>query len=173
VVQYESGNTTAFEEIYRRHRDPLYRYFLRGARSEAAAADLFQECWAAVVRARTGYRPTARFAAWLYRIAHSKLVDHVRSRTDAMLTLEDTAEPAAAEFERPDRVAEAAGVAARLLRALALLPLEQRTAFLLREEGELSLEEIAEVTGVGRETVKSRLRYALAKLREELSDVRP
>jgi RNA polymerase sigma-70 factor (ECF subfamily) len=72
------------------------------------------------------------------------------------------------EVEQPERVAARRQTAQQLLRALALLPDEQREVFLLHEEGELTLEEIAEVTGVGRETAKSRLRYALTKLRQEL-----
>lgn len=163
----------AFEVLYRRHKDPLYRYFLRGAGNEATAAELFQECWAAVVRSRAAYEPRAKFTTWLYRIAHSKLVDQVRLRLDRNQPLDEAAEPEAPAHERPDRAAESAGTAARLLKALALLPQEQREAFLMKEEGGLSLEEIAESTGVGRETVKSRLRYALVKLRQELSDVWP
>jgi RNA polymerase sigma-70 factor, ECF subfamily len=172
MLSYASGNLGAFETLYRRHKDPLYRYCLRGARSEAIAAELFQECWSAVVRTRAQYRPTARFATWLYRIAHNKLVDHWRTQ----LTAEPLApgqEPAALESQQPEWQAESASTAVRLLQALAALPLEQRAAFLLKEEGGLSLEEIAEATSVGRETVKSRLRYALVKLREELSDVWP
>jgi len=60
----------------------------------------------------------------------------------------------------------------RLVRALAELPAAQRDAFLLQQEAGLSLAEIAELTGAGDETVKSRLRYATAKLREALGDVR-
>jgi len=173
MLSYRSGDMVAFEMLYRRHKDPLYRYFLRGVQNQATAAELFQECWTAVVRARREYEPRARFTAWLYQIAHSKLVDHVRLRTDRLRPLEETAEAEAPAHERPERAAESASTARRLLQALALLPLEQRTAFLLKEEGGLSLEEIAAATQVGRETVKSRLRYALVKLREELSDVWP
>lgn len=173
MLAYRGGDLAAFEILYRRHKDPLYRYLLRGVRNPATAAELFQETWTAVVRVRRDYQSRARFGAWLYRIAHSKLVDHVRLRTDALQPLDDTAEPAAPETDRPDRAAEAVSTARRLLQALSRLPMEQRTAFLLKEEGGLSLEEIAEVMEVGRETVKSRLRYALVKLREELSDVWP
>ena len=163
----------AFEMLYRRHKDPLYRYFLRAVRNEATAAELFQDCWAAVVHARHGYEPRARFTTWLYRIAHSKLIDFVRRQPQAPLDLDEIEPPQAPVAERPDHIAEAAGIGRRLLQALALLPLEQREAFLLKEEGGLSLEQIAETTGVGRETVKSRLRYALVKLRGELNDVWP
>jgi RNA polymerase sigma-70 factor, ECF subfamily len=76
----------------------------------------------------------------------------------------------APESERPDVTAARRSEATRLLRALALLPAEQREVIVLREERDLTLEQIAEIQGVGRETVKSRLRYALAKLREVIGD---
>lgn len=173
MQQYGNGDMAAFETLYRRHKDPLYRYCLRGAGREAVAAELFQECWGAVVRSRASYQPSAKFSTWLYRIAHNKLVDHLRLSHLAAQPLDETAEPEAPAQERPDAAAESASTARRLLQALARLPMEQREAFLLKEEADLSLEEIAEATGVGRETVKSRLRYALVKLREELSDVWP
>jgi len=85
--------------------------------------------------------------------------------------LENVPEPLAPRHHEPDRQEQSRQARHRILKALAQLPEEQRTAFLLQQEGELSLEDIAGITDVGRETVKSRLRYALAKLRQELSDV--
>jgi RNA polymerase sigma-70 factor (ECF subfamily) len=171
MVSYGSGDMAAFEMLYRRHKDPLYRTMLRACGNESAAAEIFQETWAAVVRSRGSYEPKAKFSTWLYRLAHSKLIDHVRLQRPTE-TLEDDAPHAAPPHRQPERETENAQLGLRLRQVLAQLPQEQRVAFLLKEEGDLSLEEIAEVTGVGRETVKSRLRYALVKLREELSDVR-
>lgn len=173
MLDYKSGNMTAFELLYRRHKDPLFRYLLRGAQNEATAAEVFQDTWAAVVRTRGSYEVKAKFTTWLYRIAHNKLMDAVSLTMLAAQSIEDVEEPEAPAHERPDQQSESASVARRILQVLAQLPLEQREAVLLKEEGGLSLEEIAEATGVGRETVKSRLRYALVKLREELSDVWP
>ncbi|MFA5938232.1 MAG: sigma-70 family RNA polymerase sigma factor [Sinimarinibacterium sp.] len=172
MMRYRSGDLAAFESLYRRHRDPLYRYFLRSVPQEAVAAELFQESWAAVIGARARYEAQAKFTTWLYRIAHNKLIDHFR-QAHPTVSLDDSEEPPAPVAERPDAVAESASTARRLLDALARLPLPQRSAFLLKEEGGMSLEEIADTLGVGRETVKSRLRYALVKLRSELSDVWP
>lgn len=173
MMAYQGGDMAAFEQLYRRHKDPLYRYLLRGSGREAVAAELFQDTWAALVGARNRYEPRARFSTWLYRIAHSKLVDHVRASPANLTGLEEVPEPVAPATERPEVVAEMSDLARRLLGALAGLPIEQRSAFLLKEEGELSLDEIASAMNVGRETVKSRLRYALVKLRAELSDVWP
>lgn len=176
MQNYQNGNMAAFDQLYRRHKDPLWRFFLRAGQNEATAAELFQETWAAVIKSRARYEARAKFTTWLYHLAHSKLMDQLRQRrlgTESLDSLDAAAEPVAPEQERPERKAESVSLARRILQGLAVLPLEQREAFLLKEEGGLSLEEIAQTTGVGRETVKSRLRYALVKLREELADVYP
>lgn len=166
--RYAKGDTTAFEVLYARHKDPLYRYLVRGCSDRALAGELFQDVWMRVIRARKRYRPKARFSVWLYTIAHNRLVDHYRRDRPSGEVPEMTAPSAdqpAAQAERSER-------AARLRAALDRLPFEQREAILLKEEQDLTIKEIAAVTGVGAETVKSRLRYALAKLREELPDDR-
>jgi RNA polymerase sigma-70 factor (ECF subfamily) len=166
---YAGGEAAAFEALYRRHKDALYRYLLRGVSSPDVAAELFQDVWKNLIQARLRYRPDAPFGAWLYKLAHNRLTDHYRMQRPTTEVPEDLAAP---EGERPDVAAGRRSEAARLLQALALLPAEQREVIVLREEQDLTLEQIAEVQGVGRETVKSRLRYALAKLREVLGDDR-
>lgn len=160
---YAGGDAAAFETLYRRHKDALYRYLLRGTASPDLAAELFQDVWKNLIQARMRYRPDAPFGAWLFRMAHNRLMDHFRAQRPTSEVPEDLPAP---ESERPDEMTSRRFEAARLLRALALLPAEQREVIVLREERELTLEQIAEIQGVGRETVKSRLRYALAKLRE-------
>lgn len=171
MQRYQGGDVRAFEALYRRHKDPLYRYLLRGCGDRDIAAELFQDTWARLIRARGDWQPRGRFAAWLYRLAHNRLMDHFRLARLATQPLDEANDPPADDRAQPERLAQAAQQGRRILQALALLPAEQRTAFLLKEEGGLTLEEIAAVTEVGRETVKSRLRYALAKLRQELADV--
>lgn len=173
MLAYQSGDMAAFERLYRRHKDPLWRYLLRGCDDRDAVAEMFQDVWAGLVRGRDGWQPRAKFTTWLYTLAHHRLVDHYRLRRLSTATIEEAANVAAPEHRRPDACAGNAQLRQRLTQVLAQLPLEQREAFLLKEEGGLSLEEIGAATGVGRETVKSRLRYALAKLRQELSDVWP
>jgi len=173
MLQYRNGSMAAFETLYRRHKDPLWRYLLRGAEDREAVAEMFQDIWSGVVRSRSSWQPQARFTTWLYTLAHNRLVDYYRLRRLATAPLEAADDVAAPEQDGPDAAARVAQLRQRLLDGLAQLPHEQREAFLLKEEGGLSLEEIGEVTGVGRETVKSRLRYALVKLRQELSDVWP
>jgi len=164
---YAGGDMAAFEALYRRHKDALYRYLLRGTSSPDLAAELFQDVWKNLIQARLRYRPDAPFGAFLFKLAHNRLMDHFRMQRPTTAVPEDLPAP---ESERPDRTVERRAQAARLLQALALLPSEQREVIVLREERDLTLEQIAEIQGVGRETVKSRLRYALAKLREVLDD---
>ena len=164
---YAGGDAAAFETLYRRHKDALYRYLLRGTSSPDAAADLFQDVWRNLIQARARYRPDAPFGAWLYKLAHNRMMDHFRMQRPTTEVSEDLEAP---RSERPDETVARRSEALRLLDALAALPAEQREVIVLREERDLTLEQIAEVQGVGRETVKSRLRYALAKLREVLDD---
>lgn len=167
MQRYAAGDMVAFDELYARHRGPLYRYFLRGCGDQDVAGELFQDVWTALIRARHRYRPQARFTTWLFRMAHNRLIDHYRRQRPRGDMPRDLATPGR---DDPEHRADRRQAADRLLAAIADLPLEQREAIVLKEERGLSLTDIAEVTGVGRETVKSRLRYALAKLRETLAD---
>jgi RNA polymerase sigma-70 factor (ECF subfamily) len=171
MLCYQRGELAAFELLYQRHRGGSYRYLLRGCGNDDIAAELFQDVWASVVRSRARYEVKARFATWLYKLAHNRLIDHYRASRPAHEVIDETIELAAPEHLQPEAQAHALSTQRRLLQALSALPAEQREAFLMKEEGGLSLEQIAEVTGVGRETVKSRLRYALSRLRGALADV--
>ena len=183
MLAYRGGEGAAFEALYARWRGPLYRYFLRQCGHAGQADELFQDVFMRVIGAAAGYEPTAKFSTWLFRIARNRLVDHWRKiGREPVDPLEaggdgedgDDGEfdPPAPALEAPERRAEQKQLGAALLAALAELPEVQREAFLLAEEGGLTLEEIASVAGVGRETVKSRLRYATAKLRSRLESWR-
>jgi RNA polymerase sigma-70 factor (ECF subfamily) len=170
MLAYRGGNAAAFDELYRRHKAPLYRYLVRQCRDAAVAEELFQDIWSNLIRARASYTVTARFTTYLYRLAHNRLIDHYRRRAPAAIVSFDDedaapAEPPAPRHEQPDAVYDSKQRAARLLALLAELPEAQREAFVLQHESGMSVEEIAEATGVSRETAKSRLRYAMTKLR--------
>lgn len=171
MQRYQRGDAAAFETLYRRHRDPVFRYLLRGCSNRERAAELFQDVWMSVVKSAASWEPRAKFTTWLYRLAHNRVVDDYRLARLATEPLEADIPVAAPEHQQPEAEVSGRQRLQRVLVAVQRLPLEQREAFLLKEEGGMSLEEIGEATGVGRETVKSRLRYALAKLRQELSDV--
>lgn len=175
MLRYRDGDIAAFDILYARHRGPLFRYLVRHCQDQEQAADLFQEIWAKITTRRAQYRPAAKFTTYLYRVAHNCLVDHYRRHTRRPLSTEVAIEDqfAADDFRspaQPERLTASRQLADLFKDALGRLPDVQREAFLLREETGLSLDEIARVTGVGPETVKSRLRYAVAKLRAALPD---
>ncbi len=171
MLRYRDGDAASFNELYGRHRGGVFRYVLRQVGLRSAAEEVFQEIWMNIISSRARYRVEARFATFLYHVAHNCVIDHFRRKTPLhLISLDDDAEEAnqvaGPVRDQPERAVALRQSAARLLNALALLPPEQREVFMLHEEGGLTLDEIATVTGTGRETVKSRLRYALAKLRE-------
>ncbi|MGD9264855.1 MAG: RNA polymerase sigma factor [Lysobacterales bacterium] len=167
MQRYARGDADAFEELYRRHRGPLYRYFLRQVTDTTTANDLYQGAWEKVIKARKRYRPSAPFTTWMYRIAHNHLVDHYRRQRPT-----EPLQEAAIEGLQTGPAQEAIGNEDRdrLRSAMLSLPPEQRDALLLKLESGLKMEDIARVTGVSRETVKSRLRYAVGKLRQVMHE---
>lgn len=170
MERYRAGDLAAFEELYRRHKDPLYRYLLRLGYRRDTADDVFQEVWGKIIKARDSYRPTALFRTFLFRIAHNCFVDHLRrNRRHDYASVADPDQQETGDAG-PEAHAERELLRRRLEQALGELPQDQRDAWLLYEEGGLSPEQIAEVTGVNRETAKSRIRYATKKLRDRLGE---
>ncbi|WP_146909915.1 RNA polymerase sigma factor [Arenimonas daejeonensis] len=170
MLAYGAGDVAAFQTLYSRHRGPLFRHLGRQVRDTALAEELFQDVWQRVITARERYRPDAKFGTWLYQIAHNRVADHWRAkqhRPDAPGDADELASRVP-DPETPERQLSSFEERRRLQLALEELPEDQREVVLLRLEQELSLEEIGEITGVGRETVKSRLRYAMDKLRARL-----
>lgn len=187
MLRYAAGDAPAFERLYARHRGGLFRFILRQCGERGTAEELFQDVWSNLIQARAGYRPEARFATWLYTLAHNRVVDWYRRRSKVVWLQfgadEDAQsgegvdgarleEFAALRLEQPEVRAESKQLAARLLELLDELPPAQREAFLLHEEGGLSLAEIAAATQTAAQTAKSRLRYAIARLRRGLMEMR-
>jgi RNA polymerase sigma-70 factor (ECF subfamily) len=170
MLRFQGGDVRAFEDLVRRHRTPVFSFLLRLVRERGRAEDLCQETFLRVVRAADGWQPRAPFRTWLYAVARNLAFDEARRQAFRRVEpLDDPARAAAASDDpAPDRAAEAALVRPKLEAALASLPDEQREVFLLREHAGLRFHEIAAVTGVPENTVKSRMRYALEALREKL-----
>jgi len=165
MQRYAKGDAKAFDLLYARHRAPLYRYFIRQVNNPATANDLYQGAWEKIIKARGRYRPSSPFKVWMYRIAHNHLVDHYRR----IRPLDSVETDTLADTQSDPAQCVVASEQTELLRAgISALPLAQRTTLLLQLETGLKMEEIARVTGVGRETVKSRLRYAVNYLKRSL-----
>lgn len=182
MLGYARGEAGSFERLYARHKGPTFRYFLRHTCDRAAAEELHQDLWLKVVRARGRYAAEARFTTWLYTLARHRLVDHWRAQRGArFVSLEDDCgdgqqddgndSGARADHADPLHRVIDAQAGTRLQDALTHVPAAQRDAFLLHVEAGLSLGEIATVSGVPSETVKSRLRYAYRRLRAALEDL--
>lgn len=173
MLRYRKGDVRAFEMLYERHKGALYRYLQRLCRSQEVANDLFQEVWSKVIASRERYEVRARFTTFLFHIAHNCAIDHFRragrpqekGAQDVDALADELSGPG---HESPDAALSEAQLRADFKRALDELPAEQRDVFLLYEETGLGLEDIGRITGVAMETAKSRLRYALGKLRGAL-----
>ena len=177
MQRYAQGDVPAFECLYRRNAQRVWRYLLRNVRNRATADELLQEVWFAVARDAPRYTPSARFTTWLFTIAHHRLIDSSRAtRKQDSLDLIGYENDTVVEYLTTDpRVGPLGAALAKdqafaLLQAVEELPPEQRQAFMLHVEGELSVEEVARITASSFETTKSRLRYARAKLRERLQE---
>jgi RNA polymerase sigma factor (sigma-70 family) len=165
MQSYANGSAKAFDQLYARHRGPLYRYFNRQVNNASTANDLYQGAWEKIIKSRGKYRTTAPFSAWMYRIAHNHLIDYYRRIKPA-----DSIETDALSDQRPGPAQGAIDEEQneQLKAEIGDLPAEQRNTLLLKLETGLKMEQIASVTGVSRETVKSRLRYAVDKLKRSL-----
>lgn len=186
MLRYQRGDRGAFAELLRRHKTPLYNFVLRHLRSASAAEDITQETFLRVVQRAAEFKHEARFTTWLYTIARNQCIDHGRKmKLRRHPSLDAPATPGSGDDGsrpmlevladgRPDgnvgRAAEWSAMRRSIVTAVEALPDEQREVFLLREVANLPFKEIAEVTGIAENTVKSRMRYALERLRVALSE---
>jgi len=168
MLAYGRGDAKAFEQLYVKYKDPLYRFFLRQCGNRALAEELYQDVWVRVIDARQRYAVKAKFSTWLYRIAHNILTDHYRKPVEEALPEADAVPSSRADD--PETVLGGQEKLARYQAMLRALPDEQREVFLLKEEAGMSLEYIAATTGENFETIKSRLRYAVGKLKQALAE---
>jgi RNA polymerase sigma-70 factor (ECF subfamily) len=176
---FAAGDVQAFEWLYQRHHAALYRFVRRllGRDAAAQADEVFQDTWLRVVHAKERYVPQgASFRTWLFTLAHHRAIDVLRrAGREAPLLEDDAGEPFVPDgtpwsaWPRPedaiDELVFWRRAGARLLECLEQLPAAQKTAFLLHHEDGITLDEISRALGIGFETAKSRLRYALSKLR--------
>jgi RNA polymerase sigma-70 factor (ECF subfamily) len=182
MLQYQRGQVRAFEILLTRHRKAVYNFILRYVGSRETAEDLLQETFLRVVRSADGYQKQAKFTTWLFTIARNLCVDQSRRQKhrkaqslDAPLQAGETQGSTLLDVIPGQNMAQDRAVGNQRLheslqRAIARLGDEQREVFLMREFLDLPFKEIAAIVGVPENTVKSRMRYALEKLRAELAE---
>jgi RNA polymerase sigma-70 factor (ECF subfamily) len=184
MLAFKSGDARAFATLVTRHRGSVFNFILRYTNHRQRAEDLLQETWLKVVRSAGEYQPKARFTTWVFTIARNLCVDSARKETyrktdslDAPVAGGEDGDRALGELVHdhqaasPDRAAHNVRVRPLIEQALGALPEEQREVFLLREYHGVGFKEIAEVTGVNENTVKSRMRYALEGLKKRLGEL--
>jgi len=179
MLQYAQGDGHAFTALYTRHKDSLYRYFLRQSATPELAEELYQNVWNKLIKARSTYQVSSKFTTWLYRIAHNELIDHYRrhSTENKVITLnvedKETEVPNETEAgyladlqqKNIDEQLHLSQQASHLRWCLKQLPRQQKEAFLLKHESGFTLNEIAKLVGESSEGVKSRIRYGITKLK--------
>jgi len=182
MLRYRDGDVRAFEVLVTRHRKAIYNFILRFVRDAAQAEDVLQDTFLRVIKSADAYEKQAKFTTWLYTIARNLCVDAARRgkhRKAASLDAPVGDEEGAALIDLvaggdagADKQAISRELGVRLKKAIESLPDEQREIFLLREVSDLQFNEIAQIVGCPENTVKSRMRYALEKLREALEEYR-
>jgi RNA polymerase sigma-70 factor (ECF subfamily) len=181
---YRGGDPRAFEELLARHERPVWSFLRRSVGDPTLAEDLLQEVFLRVVKGRDGWKGESKFSTWVYAIARNLCVDQSRRAVHRDAASLDA--PTRRDDERADtlhdhvatRARDAEGLTsdgqlrARIDAAVAALPSDQREVFLMREVMDMPFAEIAGVVGAPEPTVKSRMRYALERLRAALGDFR-
>ena len=183
MMQFQGGDRDAFAELVRRHKTPIFNFIFRQVRGRTTAEDLTQDVFVRVVQSASSFKHEARFTTWVYSIARNLCIDHLRKmslRRHPSLdqtSSKDADGPTLGERiadEHPstaaDRSAMSADIAQRIVKAVEALPPEQREVFLLRQTAKVPFKEIAKMTGVPENTVKSRMRYALERLQDALCE---
>ncbi|MBR57607.1 MAG: RNA polymerase subunit sigma [Myxococcales bacterium] len=185
MERYQRGDVRAFGSLLERHEVRIYNYFLRTFGKPDVASDLTQDTFMRIVKGRKKFRRESKFATWMWRIAHNLSIDTfrrlkfrrhqsldapIRNDSDSSSRLEQTGDPTTIPA---DGATYGKQFLASLEDAIPLLDEEQREVFLLRQMEGLSFQQIADIQNVNVNTVKSRMRYALLKLREALAKYAP
>lgn len=164
VAQARAGEPAAWDALFRRYQLPLYVYVFELTRHEQASLDVVQETFIAAVKHLGGLRDDAKFGSWLFGIAHQKVVQRWRKRTEELF--DEIPESGDDLEDAPDDRLIRREQEAEFMDLLNQLPSPQRAVLLLHFIEEFSIEEIARITETQPGTVKSRLHYAKKSLRK-------
>ena len=176
-----AGDRDAFQQLMRLHNTALFRAARAIVRDDADAEDVLQEAYIAAFRHLPDFRGDSRLATWLTRIVINQALGRLRShrRDNVVELLDDRAQGAAALTEpamdedaggSPEAGAIRAELRRLLERKIDALPLAFRTAFILREVEEMTIEETAECLAIPEATVRTRVFRARALLRASLAE---
>jgi RNA polymerase sigma-70 factor (ECF subfamily) len=174
MLAFQAGDEAGFDQLYRRWRLPVYRFSVRMLGRTGAAEEVAQETFVRVYQARAGYRPTARFRTWLFRIARN-LCTNLRARHG--FQREQGVVGGTAGVDRrspavsPHAVAEGAELARAVEAALAALPERQRAAVVLARYEGCTMAELAEILEISPGGAKALLSRARASLLAQLAPV--
>lgn len=181
MAAYQQGDAQAFQILLSRHQKPIFGYLYRFLKNHEAAEEAFQEVFLRVVKARDDYSPSAKFTTWLYTLARHYCIDQIRKKKyHDHASFEDENEKSRsdpASIRAFSAAAEADGLSSahelnsKLESLLTEMNPEQKEVFVLRELQELPFEDIAKVTGVSVNTVKSRMRYGLQFLQRKFKEL--
>lgn len=181
MVDFQGGDVRAFETLVLRHQKGVYNFIFRFLGNREVAEEVFQDAFIKVHQAAARYMPSGKFTTWLYTIVRNLCVDNFRrKKIREALSLDDRGpdderclgDSIASDETPPDVMSSALEIEGVLQMALQKLNEDQKEVFLLREKEGFKFEEIAEMTGVSVNTVKSRMRYALDSLRRALKQSR-
>lgn len=176
MLAFQGGDARAFEMLLTRHEKGAYGFALRMVGDSMLAEEIVQEAFLRIIRSARRYRAKANFRNYVYRIVRNLCLDFLRKRPresrppDLKAGSPGTPEGIPDGNPGPEHHVGTAQLRSAIQRALFHLPEDQREAFLLKEVKGMKLQDVAAVTGANLNTVKSRLRYALIRLRELLSE---
>jgi RNA polymerase sigma-70 factor (ECF subfamily) len=161
IKLYLSGQSSAFDTLYKRHKDNLYRFILGMVGNHHCAEDVAAKVWCKFLDKCDVIETNP--IAYLYAIARNQVAEYFRKqKVSESFEEEDVAHSCIIEAK-----AESDGIVSKLNK----LPFEQREALLLKHLAGYSLDEIAYYQDINRESAKTRLRYAMSKIRHILSPV--
>ncbi|MEM8609559.1 MAG: RNA polymerase sigma factor [Myxococcota bacterium] len=180
LLAYRNGDARSFRTLFERYRNPLFNFILRRVKDPALAEELYQDVWIRVIESGDRFRGDAKFSTWIYTIARNRCIDRSRRSKNRIHRSLDSPqtdsgrpliEAVRASAPSTDDLATASSIKERIARAVEELPEEQQEVFLMRQLQGLGFQEISDVVRAPVNTVKSRMRYALERLRHELGDL--
>jgi RNA polymerase sigma factor (sigma-70 family) len=161
IGRYTRGDAAAFDQLYKRHELGVWRYLERNVGDQTTSDELLQEIWSALARNAASLESVTRFRTRLFTLAHDRMTASNRTRAT---------QARAAAAAAPNKPPAPNDTGSKLARALGQIPADEREAYLLQMEGQLSVGDIAEITESSVDAVRNRIQLARLKLNEFLDE---